>query len=228
MKIAIQVPVKARSSTRVPNKNFRDLAGKMLSYWLLDELVEHCPNDWDIYIDSEKESVMDLFRDRYKGRIKFHWRTDWFAQDQANGNHFLHQFAVCNPNYDIYVQTFVTAVTLSGQIILESLQALASATDQYDSVLLVTEENGWYWFNSKALNYVPELPDGLPRSQDATVLKETTGLYAITRDTLFRTGCRIGHHPLFYKVDRKYALDIDTMEDFIEAQRILSSMNSGE
>ena len=93
-------------------------------------------------------------------------------------------------------------------------------------MLLVTEENGWFWFNGQALNYVPDRPDGLPRSQDAMVLKETTGLYAITREAVFRTGCRIGCRPLFYKVDRQSAFDVDNMEDFLEAQRIISSLGA--
>ena len=50
MIIAIQVPIRARSSTRAANKNFRDLAGKPLSYWLLDELIEHCPPHGIVYL----------------------------------------------------------------------------------------------------------------------------------------------------------------------------------
>ncbi len=226
MRIVIEIPIKVRSSTRVPNKNFRDLCGKPLSYWLLDELVEHCPAEWDIFIDSENESVMKLFRERYKDRIQFHIRGDWFAQDQANGNHLIHQFAVSRQHYDIYVQAYVTAVTLPGKIVAEAVQEFANFTDRYDSMLLATEENGWFWFNGKPINYTPNRPDGLPRSQDATVLRETTGVYTVTREAVLRTGCRVGHRPLFYKIDRQYALDIDTMEDFLEAQRILPSLNS--
>ena len=230
MKIAVQVPMKARPSTRVPNKNFRDLCGKPLAFWLLDELVDSSPPEWDLFVDSEKESVMDFFGDRYKDRICFHKRAEWFASDQANGNHLIYQFAVSKPYYDIYVQAFVTAVTLSGQIITEAVQAFVSSIDRYDSMLLVTEETGWFWFDGQAVNYAPDRPDGLPRSQDAPVLKETTGLYAITREAVFRTGCRIGKAPLFYEVPQRYSADVDTMEDLLEAQRVLSSSldSSGE
>jgi len=222
MKIAVQVPIKARSSTRVPNKNFRDLAGKPFSCWLLDELNENCPSDWDVFIDSEDISAYDFFKDRYPDRFQFHQRNEWFASDSANGNHMLSQFATLRPEYDIIIQIYVTAITLTGDIIKESMEAFINALDKYDSMFLVTQQTGWYWFQGKAMNYDPNRPDGLPRSQDAMVLEETTGLYAITRDAVLRTGCRIGHKPLMYPVPHKYAFDVDTMEDFEEAQRMLS------
>lgn len=225
MKIAIQVPIKARSSTRVPNKNFRSLCGKPFSWWLLDRLADLADPDWDIFIDSESSEVLEHLSERHRERFKFHLRDPWFAEDHANGNHLLHQFAVTQSTYDIYVQLFVTAVTLPGEIINEAIQCLATSVSAYDSLFLVTEENGWYWFNENALNYQPHLPNGLPRSQDAMVLKETTGLYAITRDALLRTGCRIGARPYFYTIPHEYAFDVDTMEDFRRAEVLLRTAN---
>jgi CMP-N-acetylneuraminic acid synthetase len=222
MKIAIQIPIKARSSTRVPNKNFRDLNGKPLSCWLIDELIAHCPPDWDIFIDSEATSTFEFFKDRYHERIRFHLRHEWFACDQANGNHLIHQFAVHQPDYNLYAQIFVTAVTLKGELIREAIESLATSLDKHDSLFLVTEKTGWFWFKDKALNYNPSVPDGLPRSQDATVHQETTGLYAITRDAILRSGCRIGSNPILYNVPTRFGFDIDTVEDFQEAQRILN------
>ena len=45
MKIAINIPIKGRSATRVPNKNLRDLAGKPLCCWLLDQLATNLPKE---------------------------------------------------------------------------------------------------------------------------------------------------------------------------------------
>jgi len=222
MRVAIQVPIKARLSTRVPNKNFRTLCGKPLCCWLLDELVDHAPADWDIYIDSERAETFDQLRDRFGDRLNWHQRHDWFAGDQANGNHLIHQFAVRHPEYDLFAQAFVTAVTLPGPVIVDAIRRLIDARAAHDSALLVTEECGWYWFDDRPMNYRHDIPDGLPRSQDAQVLKETTGLYIATRDAVLRTGCRVGQRPLFIPVAREYALDIDTMEDLAEAQRALA------
>lgn len=226
MKIAVQVPIKSRTSTRVPNKNFRDLAGKPFSCWLLDELHKNCPESWDIYIDSEDIKTYEFFGDRYPDRFKFHQRSEWFASDAANGNHLMSQFATLHDDYDIVVQLYVTAITLTGEIITEAVNEFLRSLDKYDSMFLVTEQTGWYWFQGKPMNYDPGRPDGLPRSQDAIVLEETTGLYAVTREAVLRTGCRIGNSPLMYRVPHKFAFDVDTMEDFEEAQVLLSDRSN--
>lgn len=225
MRIAIQIPIKGKQSSRVPNKNFRELGGKPLCHWLLDRLVESCPASWDLVIDSEDLQVWERLQSRYGQRMKFVQRHAWFASDAANGNHLIHQFAVQHPGYDIYAQAYVTAVTLTGPILVEAIEALLSQTDRFDSMLLVTQESGWFWHQGAAVNYQHGMPHGLPRSQDASLFKETTGLYAVTRDAVFRTGCRTGQKPLFYPVERKYALDIDTMEDFRDAERLFMHEN---
>lgn len=223
MKVAIQIPIKSRSSTRVPNKNFRELVGKPLSYWLLDELEKHCPNDWDIFIDSESSRVLDKLADHHRKRFKFHLREEWFASDGANGNHLLSQFAVANPHYDIFAQAFVTAVSLTGNAVVEAIRDLSERSDKYDSLFLATRENGWVWYNGKAVNYDPSVPDGLPRSQDAQFFLETTGLYVVTKDSLFRNWTRIGKQPLLFEVPKDYGIDIDTLEDLQQAREFLQN-----
>lgn len=221
MKIAIEIPLKARSSIRVPNKNFRDLAGKPLCFWMLDEIANNLPEEWDPYIDSENESVMPNIRDRYGDRFRFHLRNPWFAADHANGNHLITQFAHRYLEYDIYCQLFVTAVTLKGEIICEAMDAFLSQLDEYDSMLLTTSQTGFFWYKNQPVNYDPFRPDGLARSQDIQLTQETTGMYVITRDAVLRTGCRIGSRPLFYDVPRQHAIDIDTMDDFEMANKLL-------
>lgn len=225
MKIAVQIPIKSRSSTRVPNKNFRDISGKPMFAWAIDELLKIDEFDVDIYIDSEGERAFDLISQHYgkQEALKYHKRNPWLAEDHANGNHLLNHFSVLNPDYDVYVQLFITAVTLRGDVVREAMAKFLRSLDENDSMFLVTEECGWVWYQGEAVNYDPTRLNGLPRSQDAQYFKETTGLYAITKDALFRTGCRIGTNPMLYEVDRFSSVDIDTMEDFAEAEAILHS-----
>ncbi len=221
MKIAFQIPLKSHPSTRVPNKNFRDLNGKPLCRWLVDELLWELPPEHELWIDSEDERVMERFADVPGDRLRFHKRLDWFASDRANGNHLMNQFGLAHPEYDFFAQVYVTAVTLRGDIVREAMETFLAQADRHDSMFLVTEETGWIWHRGRAVNYDPATLDGLPRSQDAVYLKETTGLYAISREALFRTGCRVGRSPLLHPVPREFAFDIDTMEDFHEAEERL-------
>jgi len=219
LKVAIEIPIKARPSERVPNKNWRALCGKPLAFWLLDELAEGCPAEWDLWVDSERVDEDRRITDRYGDRFKFHQRDPWFASNAANGNHLIHQFAVSHPGYEIYGQAFVTAVGLRSSTICRALERIKPGGR--DSVLLATNETGWWWFNGRAVNYDPDVPAGLPRSQDAQVLKETTGFYAIRRDVLFETGCRVGRDPAFEIITTDEALDIDTADDLASAAHLL-------
>tara|TARA_Y100000593_G_C4311198_1_gene338446 strand:+ start:1961 stop:2641 length:681 start_codon:yes stop_codon:yes gene_type:complete len=221
MRVAVQIPIKYKTSTRVPDKNFRELNGKPLGCWLLDELTEKCPNEWDIYIDSESEKTFTFFEQKYDNRLKFHKREEWYASDEANGNHLINQFVIKNPDYDLYIQLFVTAVTLTGEVISASVEKFINSLDKYDSMFLVTRENGWVWYNKDSVNYNYKIPNGLPRTQDANYFKETTGLYAITKEAVLKYATRIGSAPLLFEVEEKHALDIDTMEDFYKSQNIL-------
>lgn len=226
MKVVVQIPIKHKSSKRVKNKNFRILSGKKLAYWLLDEVVETVPKSWDLFIDSEHEEVMDQIVNRYdEDTFRFHKRDVWYASDEANGNHLLNQFGQAHPHYNLYVQLFVTAVTLPGSVIVEAVNKLQEKIEKNDSIFLVTEETGWIWHEGKPINYAHHLPNGLPRSQDAKYLKETTGLYAISKNALLKTSCRIGESPILYTVPKKYALDIDTLEDLEEAEYVLKNEN---
>ncbi|MGH8018573.1 MAG: cytidylyltransferase domain-containing protein [Opitutaceae bacterium] len=214
--------MKNRASTRVPNKNFRDLNGKPLCRWLVDELLRQLSPEHELWIDSENERVMEHFADVPGDRLRFHKRLDWFASDRANGNHLMNQFGLAHPEYDFFAQVYVTAVTLRGEVVREAMDAFLAQAGRHDSMFLVTEETGWVWYQGRAVNYDPATLDGLPRSQDAVYLKETTGLYAISREALFSTGCRVGRSPLLYPVPREFAFDIDTMEDFHEAEKRLA------
>jgi CMP-N-acetylneuraminic acid synthetase len=219
MQVAVQIPLKARDSQRVPGKNFRDIAGKPLFAWLCDELAEHAPASWRLYIDSECESVMKPIRARYGERFQFHLREDWYASDEANGNHLINQFAVLRTQYDIIAQAFVTAVGLRWP----SIAAAVAACEEpgVDTVTYAEPATGWYWLGNGPVNYDREVMNGLPRSQDAKLMKETTGIYVARREHVLRHGTRAGGNLMVLPLTGSEAMDIDTMEDFAIAESIL-------
>jgi CMP-N-acetylneuraminic acid synthetase len=217
--IAVQVPIKHRSSERIPNKNFHPFHGKPLCYWVLDELARHCPPAWDLYVDSEDEAVYAKLAPAHRERFRFHQRPAWYAGNEANGNHLLQQFAAAHSQYACFVQVYITAALLRGATVVSAVEALL-ADRRHDSVLLATEETGFLWFRDVPVNYDPHTPNGLPRSQDIRYVKETTGLYAVRREVALSKGCRVGDRPMFYMVPRLQGLDIDTLEDLQLAERL--------
>lgn len=209
MRVTVQIPMKGNSE-RVPMKNLREVAGKPLFAHLMDKLVGHVPDNWNIVVSTESEDVVAAVRSRYPD-VGIHMLSDWYAKN-ATGNHLLSHFAAQFPDADVYIQAFVTAPNLTLESLIDLVDAI-SGSSKYDSATFVTEEYGWFWFNGDPVNYDPTRMDGLPRSQDAPVFKETTGAYAVRRNALFATGCRLPSPSALVPIGRKEAVDIDTMYD---------------
>ena len=84
--------------------------------------------------------------------------------------------------------------------------------NEFDSIFSAVEEKSWYWFDGKPINYNPT---NFGRSQDAKgVVRETTCLYGIRKNTFLERKCRIGNKPFIYYVNDIEAIDIDNEIDF--------------
>ena len=51
---------------------------------------------------------------------------------------------------------------------------------------------------------------------------ENKAVYAMKRDLLLESGCRLGGKIGFVRMNKLESIDIDTIEDFILAERILN------
>jgi len=209
MRAAAFIPIKSYSE-RVPHKNMRLFDGRPLFQWIIDHAQEAgCFSD--VFVDTDCMTVADYATEQNCLVIR---RLPELATNTANGNDLLKYHLSIRPDYDAYFQLFATAPRLSPATIAACVKALRDNPEN-DSILTVTQEVGWYWFAGMPVNFRPGI---LPRSQDARcVVKETTGLYGIRRDSLARYGCRIGANPLMWEVDKEEAVDIDYDRDFISA-----------
>ena len=150
----------------------------------------------------------------------FHYTTLFrsMTADSVNGNDLLVYDYEATKKGDFLFQLFATAPLLKSETIRKCVDFLKNNSEGYDSILTATEENGWFWFNSEPVNYNPKV---LPRSQDAEhLIKESTGLYGITKEAMLRYRCRIGARPKFMLVSPEEGLDIDTELDFEFAQMV--------
>ena len=212
MKICATIPIKS-NSTRVKNKNFQLLGDKPLYQYIIDHCIQAECFD-DIYVDTDSPEINSYCVENQIICIK---RKPELTLDTANGNDVFHYDIDFVGHYDFYFQLYATAPFLKPETIRQCVDKLTHTT-KYDSILTATEEYGWFWHKEQPVNYQPNI---LPRSQDATpVIKETTGLYGISKRAYERYKCRVGATPYFYIIrDRKECIDLDTQEDFENAKQ---------
>ena len=207
MKVCATIPIKS-NSTRVKNKNFRLLGDKPLYQYIIDHCIQAECFD-DIYVDTDSPEINSYCVENQIICIK---RKPELTLDTANGNDVFHYDIDFIGHYDFYFQLYATAPFLKPETIRECVNKLTHSS-KYDSILTATEEYGWFWHKDQPVNYQPNI---LPRSQDATpVIKETTGLYGVSKRAYDRYRCRVGATPYFYIIrDRKECIDLDTYNDF--------------
>jgi len=198
------IPIKSYSE-RIKNKNFRlykDL--KLYTYIINSALNANCFDN--IYIDTDSDEIKKF---AFKLGCKIIDRKPNLASDFANGNDLIVEHM--NIDSDFYFQLFATAPELKPESIKYCVDFLKSNNKRYDSIFTVEKDYGWYWFNNLPVNYRPSV---LPRSQDAEpIIKETTGLYGITKESLFKYKCRIGARPYMYELTGAETKDIDWESD---------------
>ena len=217
MKTACFIPIKAVSK-RVKGKNFRPLCGSPLYQYIINNALASESFDV-IYVDTDSREVKEYCNNL--DTVEIIDRKQELTQDDANGNDLLNYHYSLFPDYDYYFQLFATAPFLRSDTISKCVKALIDGPE-YDSGLTANKECGWYWFDEKPINYDPKV---LPRSQDAKmVVKETTGLYGITNQSLKDNKCRIGINPFFFYLDEVQSLDIDTEFDFEFAQKVMEKI----
>jgi CMP-N-acetylneuraminic acid synthetase len=207
------VPIKSVSQ-RVQGKNFRPLGGRPLFHYIL-EAARQAGLD-RVFVNTDDPGAAGYARANGLGVID---RPAYLSADSANGNDLL-LYDASQVTADIYVQLFATAPFLSPATIRRAVSILKE-DPECDSVFTVNAIYSWFWFDGRPVNYDPQV---LPRSQDAKpVIRETTGLYAIRRESLLARRCRIGARPRHLVVDEIEGLDIDTEFDFRFGEFLLQS-----
>lgn len=214
MRVIAVIPIK-KNSERIPGKNFRIFAGRPLYEYIIENAIKAKMFD-DIFIDTDSTEIINFSRALGCTIIE---RPNELTLNSVNGNDLLNYELPFLGEFDFVFQLFATAPLLSSSSISRAVSLLADQNNGYDSCFTVTEEIGWFWFNSLPVNYRTSI---LPRSQDApTLVKESTGLYGISKTSLIKYRSRIGAKPLLVKIPKQEALDIDDEFDFKYAEQAM-------
>ena len=132
-------------------------------------------------------------------------------------------------NYDLqhsteayFIQTHSTNPLLTVETINKAIEKFFANLPIYDSLFSVTKlQTRLYWQNGEAINHNPK---ELLRTQDLPpVFEENSNFYIFSKKSFADSGNkRIGIKPLMFEVNKNEAIDIDTQEDFILAEKLLN------
>lgn len=222
-KVVALVPMRHHSQ-RVPEKNFRLLAGKPLYRHILDTLLA-CPEISQTAVDTDSPVIIAGLRADYP-QVTIIERPEHLRAPEIPMNEVLMHDTGLLPA-DLYLQTHSTNPMLRPQSVSAALQKLIELFPAYDSLFSVTRFQRRLWDGlARPVNHNPAI---LLQTQDLPPLyEENSCMYLFTRATLETKRNRIGDRPYLFEIDASEAWDIDDMDDFNITDLMLSQRkNSG-
>jgi len=207
--IVALVPMRHHSQ-RVPEKNYRPLAGKPLFQHILLALLT-CPEIAQVVVDTDSPIILKDLEQNFPQVVRIE-RPEHLRADPLPMNEIL-AYDTSQVEADFYLQTHSTNPLLKSETISNAIQALAANYPAYDSLFSVTRLQTRLWDQlGRAINHNPAI---LLQTQDLPpVYEENSCLYLFTRDNLLKWHHRIGEKPLMFEIPAEEAWDIDEELDF--------------
>ncbi|NMC28769.1 MAG: acylneuraminate cytidylyltransferase family protein [Pelolinea sp.] len=215
-KVVALVPMRHHSQ-RVPQKNFRDLAGKPLYMHILSSLAK-CKLIHAIVVDTDSPTIQEGIKEHYP-QITVLDRPQHLRADDVPMNEILFYDTEQIPA-DLYLQTHSTNPLLLTETITQAIQDFSDVYPAYDSLFSVTRLQTRLWDElARPINHNPAI---LLQTQDLPpVYEENSCLYLFTREGLLRKRTRIGDRPYLFEISALEAQDIDEEQDFLIADLLM-------
>jgi CMP-N-acetylneuraminic acid synthetase len=223
-RIAALVPMR-HNSERVPNKNFRDFAGKPLYHWIINALLETAAVT-EVVIDTDSQTIREQAQESFP-EVRVIERPSHLRDGAIPMNEVLLN-TIDQIDADFYLQTHSTNPLLQAHTIDKAIAAFLASRDRHDSLFGVTRWQTRLYDNiGKPINHDPAV---LLRTQDLSpIYEENSNIYIFDHKTLKQRGNRIGKTPLLFQIDRLESLDIDDEEAFLLAEAVaLAGLVHGE
>jgi CMP-N-acetylneuraminic acid synthetase len=214
-KIAALVPMR-HYSARVPEKNYRPLAGKPLFHHILSTL-EDVPEVETILVDTDSPLIMEGIKENFPG-VKTVSRPEYLLGEMVSMNDILiYDTSLIEADY--YLQTHSTNPLLRSETISKAIQRFLENLPNYDSLFGVTRLQTRLWDqDGKPVNHDPNI---LIRTQDLPpIYEENSCIYIFSKEKLIARQNRLGERPLMFEIPAIEAWDIDEELDFTVADTL--------
>lgn len=217
LKIAALVPMR-HHSVRVPEKNFRLIAGKPLYHYILNSLLATEEID-QIVVNTDSPMIIEGITKNFP-KVTILERPEHLRADTVPMNEIL-LYDTEKIDADLYLQTHSTNPLLKSATISMAINQLCDNMPAYDSLFSVTKLHTRFWDQlTRPINHNPSI---LLRTQDLPpIFEENSCIYLFQKNTLIERRNRIGERPMMFEVDRSESFDIDEELDFLLADLMIS------
>ena len=204
-------------SQRVPNKNFRDLAGKPLFHYIIDTLLE-CPEIERVVVNTDSQPIQEDIARNYE-KVTVLVRPPELCADTVSMNEIL-LYDTEHVQSEMYLQTHSTNPMLKAATVSKAIREFNAKRDEYDSLFSVTRIQVRLWDRfTQPINHDPEV---LLQTQDLPpIYEENSCIYIFNAENLRKRRTRIGWKPLMFEMPVEEALDIDEEIDFLTADLLM-------
>jgi CMP-N-acetylneuraminic acid synthetase len=224
-KLVALLPLKLHSS-RVPDKNFRSLAGRPLVRWILETLLE-IEQVERIVINTDARKRLAEVGVTDTTRVLIRDRRPEICGDDVSMNVILEDDIKAVPS-DLYLMTHTTNPHLSAKTIGGAISAFGAARTKEgkDSLFTVNRfQTRFYRADGSPINHDPQKL--IPTQQLEPWFEENSCLYLFSAESFSKTKARIGQKPLLFATSRIESVDIDTPEDWELASMIAAGKTAG-
>ncbi|MPL68885.1 CMP-N,N'-diacetyllegionaminic acid synthase [bioreactor metagenome] len=218
--------IPARGGSKgVPRKNIRDLAGKPLIAWTIDEAKKSKYID-RLILSSEDEEIINVVK-RYGCEVPFVRPQELAADDTPGIEPVLHAMKMM-PRYDYIVLLQVTSPMRTVEDIDGCIERCIE--QQADSCVSVTEvEKSPYWMykldERGKMRPLLKKEDQYYRRQNLPKVYELNGaVYVSDSEYLEQEKSFVTEDTIGYEMSKKHSIDIDTEMDL----RIVEMMKVSE
>lgn len=217
-KLVALLPMKANSE-RVKGKNFRELNGKPLFYWILNTLLKIKKIE-KIIINTDARMILNSTGLVSDEKIEIRDRHETICGDNISMNQIIED-DIKNVDAESYLMTHTTNPLLKKETLEGAInEYYRQKKSDYDSLFSVNKlQTRLYDENIVPVNHDP---NSLIRTQDLPPLyEENSNFYIFSSKSFHKNGSRIGQKPFMFICDPYESVDIDNENDWKTVETLI-------
>lgn len=209
-----------KNSTRVPNKNFREMYSKPLYCWALEALINARLVEKIVINTDAADLITEDPRITHK-KVQVRHRHPDLIGDEVSMNLIIGD-DLKHVDGDQFLMTHVTNPLVRPETFDKAISCFHKAlkNKECDSLFSVNKmQERLYSDTGAPINHDPELL--LPTQHLNPIYKENSNIYIFSRQIFLKRNTRIGSSPFMFEMDQTESIDIDNCQDWLIAEALI-------